>query len=114
MPKLALDQDAIKGFFIQHCEKIVLAVVLLLFAFFVYSGYSLEGLDSTKTPDKLSALSSEADGHIVTPGFVDLHTHLDAQIGWEPMLTPLSWHGVTTVVMGNCRSLSSCSRYVRM
>lgn len=44
----------------------------------------------------------DATGHIVTPGFVDLHTHLDAQIGWDPYLTPLSWHGVTTAVLGNC------------
>ena len=43
-----------------------------------------------------------ADGSLVTPGFVDLHTHLDAQIGWDPMLTPVSWHGVTTALMGNC------------
>ncbi|MFM8376309.1 MAG: amidohydrolase family protein, partial [Phenylobacterium sp.] len=35
----------------------------------------------------------DADGCIVTPGFVDLHTHLDAQIGWDPDLTPVSWHG---------------------
>jgi len=44
----------------------------------------------------------DAEGHIVTPGFVDIHTHLDAQIGWDPMLTPISWHGVTTALMGNC------------
>lgn len=44
----------------------------------------------------------DATGLIVTPGFVDLHTHLDAQIGWDPDLTPLSWHGVTTAVLGNC------------
>ncbi|NKB99488.1 MAG: amidohydrolase family protein [Pseudomonadales bacterium] len=44
----------------------------------------------------------DAKGHIVTPGFVDIHTHLDAQIGWDPMLTPVSWHGVTTAVLGNC------------
>lgn len=44
----------------------------------------------------------DATGHIVTPGFVDLHTHFDAQIGWDPMLTPVSWHGVTTALMGNC------------
>ncbi len=44
----------------------------------------------------------DASGHIVTPGFVDLHTHLDAQIGWDPMLTPVSWHGVTTALLGNC------------
>ncbi|MEK9868773.1 MAG: amidohydrolase family protein, partial [Gammaproteobacteria bacterium] len=44
----------------------------------------------------------DASGHIVTPGFVDIHTHLDAQIGWDPMLTPISWHGVTTALLGNC------------
>ena len=44
----------------------------------------------------------DASGHLVTPGFVDLHTHLDAQIGWDPALTPVSWHGVTTALMGNC------------
>ncbi len=44
----------------------------------------------------------DARGHIVTPGFVDIHTHLDAQIGWDPMLTPISHHGVTTALLGNC------------
>lgn len=44
----------------------------------------------------------DATGRYVTPGFVDLHTHLDAQIGWDPMMTSTSWHGVTTVLMGNC------------
>jgi N-acyl-D-amino-acid deacylase len=44
----------------------------------------------------------DAEGHMVTPGFVDIHTHLDAQIGWDPDLTPVSWHGVTTALMGNC------------
>ena len=44
----------------------------------------------------------DAEGHLVTPGFVDLHTHLDAQIGWEPTMTPVAWHGVTTVLLGNC------------
>lgn len=39
---------------------------------------------------------------VVTPGFVDLHTHLDAQIGWDRKLTSISWHGVTTALMGNC------------
>jgi N-acyl-D-aspartate/D-glutamate deacylase len=44
----------------------------------------------------------DAEGLIVTPGFVDIHTHLDAQIGWDPDCTPVSWHGVTTALLGNC------------
>lgn len=44
----------------------------------------------------------DATGCIVTPGFVDIHSHLDAQIGWDPLMTSSCWHGVTSVVMGNC------------
>ena len=44
----------------------------------------------------------EAEGHLVTPGFVDIHTHLDAQISWDPIASSSCWHGVTSVVMGNC------------
>jgi N-acyl-D-amino-acid deacylase len=44
----------------------------------------------------------EADGLIVAPGFVDLHTHYDAQIRWDPWCTISGWHGVTSVVLGNC------------
>ena len=44
----------------------------------------------------------DAEGHLVTPGFVDIHTHLDAQVCWDPTVSSSCWHGVTSVVMGNC------------
>ncbi|MSP43188.1 MAG: D-aminoacylase [Alphaproteobacteria bacterium] len=54
---------------------------------------------------KLSGTAREtinADGLLVAPGWVDIHTHYDAQSTWDPMLTPSGWNGVTTAVMGNC------------
>ena len=44
----------------------------------------------------------DAEGHIVSPGFVDVHTHMDAQIAWDPLGECSCFHGVTTAVMGNC------------
>ena len=56
------------------------------------------GMISTQTAHRIL----DAQGRLVTPGFVDVHTHYDAQVSWDPWLTPSSWHGVTTAVMGNC------------
>ena len=62
--------------------------------------------DATETID--------ARGLIVAPGFVDPHTHYDAQICWDPLLTSSSWHGVTSLVMGNCGvGIAPCKPAVR-
>lgn len=52
--------------------------------------------------DAAAARRIDASGKLVTPGFVDLHTHLDAQVGWDPLMTSSSYHGVTTALIGNC------------
>ncbi len=44
----------------------------------------------------------DAEGHLVLPGWVDIHTHYDGQATWDPEMTPSSWHGVTTAIFGNC------------
>src|SRR3954454_19187959 len=55
-----------------------------------------------KISDTGGAQVVDAEGHVVTPGFIDGHTHMDAQVMWDPLGTCSCWHGVTTVVMGNC------------
>ncbi|MFP5372996.1 MAG: amidohydrolase family protein, partial [Actinomycetes bacterium] len=52
--------------------------------------------------DGIATQELDADGLLVTPGFVDIHVHYDGQATWDDRLIPSSWHGVTTVVAGNC------------
>jgi N-acyl-D-aspartate/D-glutamate deacylase len=70
-----------------------------------------EGIDIAIEGEKIVAIGKglgqgkreiDATGLLVTPGWVDMHTHFDGQVTWDPYFTPSGWHGVTTVVMGNC------------
>jgi N-acyl-D-amino-acid deacylase len=65
---------------------------------------AIDGGLITEVGDSVGSARREIDarGLIVTPGFVDMHTHYDAQVSWDAMMTPSSYHGCTTVIMGNC------------
>jgi N-acyl-D-amino-acid deacylase len=70
-----------------------------------YTGdVALDGQIITQVGGKagLGKREIDADGLLVTPGWVDVHTHYDGQATWDPVLAPSSWHGVTTILFGNC------------
>lgn len=69
-----------------------------------YADVAIAGGKIAEIGAKLGPATREidADGALVTPGWVDVHTHYDGQVTWDPELSPSSWHGVSTVVMGNC------------
>jgi hypothetical protein len=84
----------------------------------IRGGTVVDGMGGTPAPgdvaidgDRITAVGTvddggrreiDAHGAHVTPGFVDIHTHLDAQLAWDPDATSSCWHGVTSVVLGNC------------
>ena len=67
----------------------------------VKDGKIVELTDLSKSISKATR-QIDAGGQLLTPGFVDIHTHYDGQVCWDKQLTPSCWHGVTTAVMGNC------------
>ena len=68
------------------------------------SDIAIDGNSISAVGAKLDAGKREinAEGLLLTPGWVDIHTHYDGQATWDPYLVPSSWHGVTTSVFGNC------------
>ncbi len=93
---------------------------------FIKNGYVIDGSGAARFPadigiagDKIVNIGRinggarntiDADGQVVTPGFVDGHTHMDAQIFWDPLGSSSCYHGVTTVIMGNCGfTLAPCA-----
>jgi N-acyl-D-amino-acid deacylase len=99
-----------------------MAYDLLITGGTIVDGSGLPGYraDLAITGDRIAAIGDlkgqsakqtiDADGKIVAPGFIDGHTHMDAQIFWDPLGTNSCWHGVTSVVMGNCGfSLAPCA-----
>lgn len=79
----------------------------------VYDGTGAEPVDADVAidGDRITAVGTvtdsgkkeiDATGKIVTPGFVDIHTHYDGQVTWDPFISPSTYHGVTTIVTGNC------------
>ncbi len=68
------------------------------------AGNAIKDGENAKIGEVTGPATNEIDakGKLVTPGWVDIHTHYDGQATWDPLLAPSSWHGVTTVVMGNC------------
>jgi len=65
-------------------------------------GDRIAAVGTLDAAQRRGATDFDCSGLVVAPGFIDIHTHYDAQLFWDPDLTPSSWHGVTTVVMGNC------------